>query len=126
MRQRVAVMLLLLAALLPAAPAVGEITLPPGFTARTYVTGEGFESGGTGAAAGIPTTTTAAFDGAGALYLARTGTNDFVTLSTWTEWDDVQDATGSDIRRPQATRHAERLVAWSASHFEIVGREPAG
>jgi hypothetical protein len=73
MRERVAVMLVLLAALLPAAPAVGEITLPPGFTARTYVTGEGFESGGTGAALGIPTTTTAAFDGAGALYLARTG-----------------------------------------------------
>jgi len=61
-----------------------------------------------------------------ALYLARTGTNDFVTLSTWTEWDDVQDATGGDIRRPQATRHAERLVAWSASHFEIVGLEPSG
>jgi len=61
-----------------------------------------------------------------ALYLARAGTNDFVTLSTWTEWDDVQDATGSDIRRPQATRHAQRLAAWSASHFEIVGREPAG
>ena len=60
------------------------------------------------------------------LYLARAGTNDFVTLSTWTEWDDVQDATGSDIRRPQATRHAERLAAWSASHFEIVGPEPAG
>jgi len=60
------------------------------------------------------------------LYLARAGTNDFVTLSTWTEWDDVQDATGGDIRRPQATRHSERLAAWSASHFEIVGLEPAG
>jgi hypothetical protein len=60
------------------------------------------------------------------LYLARSGTNDFVTLSTWIEWDDVQDSTGGDIRRPQATRHAERLVAWSASHFEIVGPEPAG
>jgi hypothetical protein len=60
------------------------------------------------------------------LYLARAGTNEFVTLSTWTEWDDVQDATGSDIRRPQATRHAERLDAWSASHFEIVGPERAG
>ena len=59
------------------------------------------------------------------LYLARPGTNDFVTVSTWTEWDDVKDATGGDIRRPQATRHADRLVAWSASHFEIVGPEPA-
>jgi DNA-binding beta-propeller fold protein YncE len=62
-----------MATLLPAAPAVGEITLPPGFTVRTYVTGEGFESGGTSGSAGIPTTTTAAFDQAGALYLARTG-----------------------------------------------------
>src|SRR6476646_7365984 len=69
---------------------------------------------------------TAAGRGPVALYLGRAGTNDFVTLSTWTEGDDVQDATGSDTRRPQATRHAERLAAWSASHFEIVGREPAG
>ena len=52
--------------------------------------------------------------------------SDFVTLSTWTEWDVVEDATGGDIRRPAATRHAERLVAWSASHFEVVGPEPAG
>jgi hypothetical protein len=61
-----------------------------------------------------------------ALYLARAGRSDFVTLSTWTEWDVVEDATGGDIRRPAATRHAERLVAWSASHFEVVGPEPAG
>jgi hypothetical protein len=47
-----------------------------------------------------------------------------VTVSTWTEWDDVEDATGGDIHRPQATRHADRLVDWSASHFEIVGLEP--
>jgi hypothetical protein len=73
MRGRVAAVLLVVAALLPAAPAMGEITLPPGFSVRTYVTGEGFESGGTSGAAGIPTTTTAAFDQAGALYLARTG-----------------------------------------------------
>ena len=65
---------LLLAATLPAAPApaFGEIQLPPGFTARVYVSGDGFESGGI-VGGGIPTTTTVAIDHAGGLYLARTG-----------------------------------------------------
>jgi DNA-binding beta-propeller fold protein YncE len=65
---------LLLVAASPAAPApaFGEITLPPGFSARVYVSGAGFESGST-VGSGIPTTTTAAIDHAGGLYLARTG-----------------------------------------------------
>jgi len=73
MRGRLGAVLLMVAALAPAAPAVAEVTLPPGFSVKTYVTGEGFESGGASGAAGFPTTTTAAFDQAGALYLARTG-----------------------------------------------------
>lgn len=52
-----------------APPAAAELKLPPGFTARTYVTGQGFETDG----AGIPSTSTLVFDGAGTLYLARTG-----------------------------------------------------
>jgi DNA-binding beta-propeller fold protein YncE len=57
-------------AMLLTAPVAAEITFPPGFSARLYVSGDGFESSGSG---GIPTTTTAAVDQAGMLYLARTG-----------------------------------------------------
>lgn len=62
-----------LGALLLLPPAVAaNLTLPPGFTASVYVTGEGFE-GGTGGTPGIPAVSTMAFDSTGALYLARTG-----------------------------------------------------
>jgi hypothetical protein len=64
--------LALLPVLLAPAPARPEILLPPGFTARVYVTGDGF--GGDGPRGrGIPSTSTLAVDRTGALYLARTG-----------------------------------------------------
>jgi hypothetical protein len=65
--------LLALAPLVAATAASAEITLPPGFTARLYASGDGFEAGNIAGAGGFPTTTTAAFDQAGMLYLARTG-----------------------------------------------------
>lgn len=65
--------LLALVPLLAAAPAAGEITVPPGFSVRLYASGDGFEAGNITGAGGFPTTTTAAFDQAGMLYLARTG-----------------------------------------------------
>lgn len=64
--------LALLPVLLASAPARAEILLPPGFTARVYVSGDGF--GGDGPRGrGIPSTSTLAVDRTGALYLARTG-----------------------------------------------------
>lgn len=60
------------ALLLGPALATAELKLPPGFTAHVYVTGEGFESGGM-SGAGIPSASTLAFDGAGVLYMGRTG-----------------------------------------------------
>jgi hypothetical protein len=45
--------------------------LPPGFTARVYVTGEGFDGGRIGV--GIPAAGSLAFDPAGTLYVARAG-----------------------------------------------------
>ncbi len=56
-----------------AAPAWGDLSLPPGFTAEVYVTGLGFQEGGERPARGIPAASTLGFDRAGALYLARTG-----------------------------------------------------
>jgi len=55
-----------------------------------------------------------------ALYLGCSGNDSFVTLSIWPDWATLQDATGGDVDRPIATRHAERLVDWSASHYEIM------
>ena len=50
-----------------------SFTLPSGFSAHVYVTGEGFDASGAGAGRGIPSTSTLTFDRSGALYLARTG-----------------------------------------------------
>lgn len=59
---------------LPAgATAWAEITVPRGFTVQLHASGDGFEVGNVAGAGGFPTTTTAAFDQAGMLYLARTG-----------------------------------------------------
>jgi sugar lactone lactonase YvrE len=51
-----------------AAPVSGEVVLPSGFTARVYVTGDGFAQPG-----GLPSSSTLVVDDAGILYLARTG-----------------------------------------------------
>lgn len=62
-------------AVAPIAPsaATAEMKLPPGFTARVYVTGEGFDAAAGRGARGIPASSTLAFDHSGVLYLARTG-----------------------------------------------------
>lgn len=65
--------LALAAALLSPAAARAEILLSPGFVARVYVTGEGFETPTGTAGRGIPSTATLVVDRTGALYLARTG-----------------------------------------------------
>ena len=57
--------------LLMPATAGAEMHLPPGFTARVYVTGEGFDGSRVGA--GIPSASSLAFDATGTLYVARSG-----------------------------------------------------
>jgi hypothetical protein len=63
--------LLLLTVLLLPATAAAEMLLPPGFTARVYVTGEAFDEGRQ--ATGFPSTSSLVFDARGTLYAARTG-----------------------------------------------------
>ena len=58
--------------------------------------------------------------GALALYLARNAPDRFVTLSVWTDWPTLQDATGGDVGRPVATRHARLLTTWTAEHYEAI------
>ena len=65
--------LTLAALLLAPVAAQAEIVLPPGFTARIYVTGDGFGGSSEFRGRGIPTTPTLAVDHTGALYLARSG-----------------------------------------------------
>jgi hypothetical protein len=54
-------------------PVAAELSLPPGFTAQVYVTGQGFDSSSDRGVHGIPAIGTLAFDGLGTLYLAKTG-----------------------------------------------------
>jgi sugar lactone lactonase YvrE len=63
----------LLVAILAAGPAGAEITLPPGFTAQVYVTGQGFDSSSERGVYGMPAVGTLGFDALGTLFLARTG-----------------------------------------------------
>ena len=65
--------LTLAAALVAPATAQAEIVLPAGFTARVYITGDGFGGSTELRGRGIPTTPTLAVDHTGALYLARSG-----------------------------------------------------
>lgn len=54
------------------------------------------------------------------LYLATTPPDRFLTLSVWASWVALEQATGGDLRRPVATRHEERIVAFEASHYECL------
>jgi NHL repeat len=62
-----------LALLLLVTPARGELRLPTGFTTEVYVTGQGFDSSGDRGVTGVPAVGTLGFDGAGTLYMSRTG-----------------------------------------------------
>ena len=55
-----------------------------------------------------------------AFYLAPRPPDAFTTLSVWPGWTAIEAATGADIRRPVATQHAQRLVTFEATHYEIV------
>ena len=68
--RRAAALLLASLAALPGA-AVAEMSLPPGFTAKVYVTGEGFDE--SRRAIGIPSTSALVFGADGVLYASRAG-----------------------------------------------------
>ena len=53
-------------------------------------------------------------------YLGCRAGDTFVSVSMWPDWETVGEATGGDIHRPIATRHAGRLADWTVSHYEIV------
>lgn len=54
------------------------------------------------------------------LYLAVEEPDRFLTLSLWDAWSHVEAATGADVNRVDRTRHRDRLVDWTAEHYEVV------
>jgi len=64
---------LLALVLVLAGPAWAQLTLPPGFTAQVYVTGQGFDTSSDRGVFGMPAVASLAFDGLGSLYLSKTG-----------------------------------------------------
>jgi hypothetical protein len=59
-------------------------------------------------------------DGLVALALGPAAADDFVTVSAWTGWPAIEEATGGNTRVPIATRNAIRLTAFEVSHFELL------
>jgi hypothetical protein len=55
-----------------------------------------------------------------ALYLGTTAPSTFVTVSAWTDWESIEDATGGNIHQPMATKHAELLASVDVRHFELL------
>jgi hypothetical protein len=60
-------------------------------------------------------------DGLGALCLAIDAPDDFATVSAWRDWASIELATGGNVRRPMATRHAELIARGTAAHYELIG-----
>jgi len=55
-----------------------------------------------------------------ALYLGTLDEDRFATLSMWSEWSMVGEATGGSLTHPEATRHDELLIDWEVDHYEVV------
>lgn len=62
----------------------------------------------------------AAAHGPKVLLLGTDPPDRFVTVSLWSSWERIELATGGNIRHPIATRNRERLVAGTASHYEVI------
>jgi hypothetical protein len=59
-----------------------------------------------------------------AFYLGRRGGDAFVTVSAWTDWDAIADATGGNVQRPFSTKQSGRLVDFAIDHYEVLPDTP--
>lgn len=59
-----------------------------------------------------------------ALMLGTQGGDSFVTVSAWTGWAAIEEATGGNTKRPFATRNSARLASFRVAHFEILPEAP--
>jgi hypothetical protein len=55
-----------------------------------------------------------------ALYLGTGRPTRFITVSAWTGWEAIENATGGDIRTPVRTRNSTRIAVGTAAHYEIL------
>lgn len=57
-----------------------------------------------------------------AFYLATpdSRTDEFLTVSAWSDWGAIERATGGNIQQPLVTRHPERIVAFDVVHYEAI------
>jgi len=56
--------------------------------------------------------------------LGRRDPDDFITVSTWTDWGSIEAATGGNTRQPIATRNASRLAHFRVDHLELLPEAP--
>lgn len=59
-------------------------------------------------------------DGLVAFALGSDPPDSFVTVSVWTGWSAIEEATGGNTRRPIATRNSIRLTGFEVIHFEVL------
>jgi len=62
----------------------------------------------------------AADRGPAVLFLAADPPDRFVTVSLWSSFQAIADATGGDIHRPTTTKDSSRLVGMDVVHYEVV------
>jgi hypothetical protein len=55
-----------------------------------------------------------------ALYMGTGRPTRFITVSAWTGWEAIEQATGGDIRTPVRTRNSARIEVGTAAHYEIL------
>jgi heme-degrading monooxygenase HmoA len=55
-----------------------------------------------------------------ALYMGTGRPTRFITVSAWTGWEAIEQATGGDIRTPVRTRNSTRIALGTAAHYEIL------
>src|SRR3954464_3836797 len=59
-------------------------------------------------------------DGLVAFALGADPPDAFVTVSAWTGWPSIEEATGGNTREPIATRNSIRLTGFDVVHFELL------
>jgi hypothetical protein len=59
-------------------------------------------------------------DGLIAFALGADPPDAFVTVSVWTGWSAIEEATGGNTRQPIATRNSIRLTGFDVVHFEVL------
>jgi hypothetical protein len=59
-------------------------------------------------------------DGLIAFILGSAAADTFATLTEWTDWHSIEQATGGNIRQPITTRNIGRLAEFSVTHYEIL------